>query len=158
LQYKYTRGSWDRVEKWGWLVGFANRTITPTWGTSGAMTVADVVHNWRDPLVVAVGPEPGATAFDVNGPITATFNRPLDPATVNAATVRVNDGAVTGTVAWISPTVYFTPAVPLDPHGRYQVRLTGGLRDAEDGVPLQREVTWIFGWHRVYLPLALQRN
>ncbi|HHS98165.1 MAG TPA: hypothetical protein ENK08_09800, partial [Chloroflexi bacterium] len=60
LRYKYTRGSWDRVEKWGWLVGLANRTITPTWGTSGAMTVADVVHNWRDPLAVAVGPEPGA--------------------------------------------------------------------------------------------------
>ncbi|MFN3763167.1 MAG: Ig-like domain-containing protein, partial [Anaerolineae bacterium] len=150
-EYKYTRGSWDRVEKWGALVGFANRAVTPTWGTDGTMTVTDVVYNWRDPLVVAVSPAPGATSFSPTGPITATFSRALDPTTVTSQTVRVNGGAVTGTVAWVSPTVLFTPAVPLNPHGRYQVRLTRGQKEAEDGVALQREVVWEFGWWQVYL-------
>ncbi|MGB9871949.1 MAG: alpha amylase N-terminal ig-like domain-containing protein [Anaerolineae bacterium] len=161
-EYKYTRGTWDRVEKWGAIVGFANRVVTPTWGADGTMTVEDVVHNWRDPLVVAVFPPPGATSFSPAGPITATFSRALDPATVTSLTVRVNDGAVTGTVGYISPTagvsatVLFTPAVPLDPRGLYRVRLTTGLKDAEDGVPLQREYVWEFGWRQVYLPLVLR--
>ncbi|RME37092.1 MAG: hypothetical protein D6793_04745, partial [Thermoflexia bacterium] len=120
-EYKYTRGSWDRVEKWGAIVGFANRVVTPTWGADGTMTVEDVVHNWRDPLVVAVSPPPGATAFHPAGPITATFSRALAPATVTTQTVRVNDGAVTGTVGYISPTaglsatVLFTPGRPAEP-------------------------------------------
>jgi hypothetical protein len=127
------------------------------------MTVTDVVYNWRDPLVVAVSPAPGATSFNPSGPITATFNRDLNPATVTTGTVRVNGGAVTGTVGYISPTagisatVLFTPAVPLDPRGFYRVQLTTGLRDAEDGVPLQREFVWEFGWRwRVYLPLVMR--
>ncbi len=155
-EYKYTRGSWDRVEKWGAIVGFANRVITPTWGATGWMTVTDAVYNWRDPLVVAVSPAPGALSFNPAGPITATFNRALNPATVTTATVRVNDGAVTGTVGYIGETVYFTPTVPLNPHGRYQVRLTTGLKDAEDGVSLQREYIWEFGWRQVYLPVVLR--
>jgi glycosidase len=164
-EYKYTRGSWDRVEKWGPITGFANRVVTPTWGTDGTMTVTDVVYNWRDPLVVAVSPAPGATSFNPSGPITATFNRALNPATVTTETVRVNGGAVTGTVGYISPTagisatVLFTPAVPLDPRGFYRVQLTTGLRDAEDGVPLQREFVWEFGWRwRVYLPLVMRNG
>ena len=162
-EYKYTRGTWDRVEKWGTLVGFANRVVTPTWGADGTMTVEDVVYNWRDPLVVAVSPAPGATSFDPADPITATLNRALAPTTVTPLTVRVNDGAVTGTVGYIGPTagvsatVLFTPAVPLNPYGFYQVRLTTGLKDAEDGVSLQREYVWEFGWRwRLYLPLVMR--
>lgn len=162
-QYKYTRGSWDRVEKWGALVGFANRVITPTWGATGWMTVTDEVYNWRDPLVVAVFPAPGATVFPVGGPITATFSRALSPTTVTTLTVRVNGGAVTGTVGYLAPaagasaTVLFTPAVSLDPHGRYRVELTAGLRDAEEGIPLQRPVAWEFGWWQVYLPVVMRK-
>ncbi|MGQ9710362.1 MAG: alpha amylase N-terminal ig-like domain-containing protein [Anaerolineae bacterium] len=161
-QYKYTRGTWNTVEKWGALVGFANRVVTPTWGTTGWMTVTDGVSNWRDPLVVAVSPPPEATAFPSDGPITATFNRALDPATVTTATVRVwalpGGAPVEGTVAWLSPTVSFTPAAPLAPYGRYRVELTGGLRDAEDGIPLQRPVVWEFGWRQVYLPVVMRGN
>jgi len=154
LQYKYARGTWDQVEKWGWLTGFANRAITVTYGITGAMTANDVVYNWRDPLVVAVNPPNGATSFSPGGPITAAFSRGLAPATVNATTVLVNDGAVIGTVGYVSPTVYFTPTAPLDPHGYYRVRLTSGIKDAEDNIPLQREYTWEFGWQRLYLPLV----
>lgn len=161
-QYKYTRGSWDRVEKWGTLVGFANRVITPTWGTGGVMTVTDVVYNWRDPLVVAVFPAPGATVFPVDGPITATFSRALDPTAMTTRTVWVNGGAVTGTIGYLPPTagvsatVLFTPVVSLDPHGRYRVELTAGLQDAEEGIPLQRPVAWEFGGWQVYLPVVMR--
>jgi len=160
LQYKYTRGNWDRVEKWGWLVGLTNRVITPTYGATGAMTVTDIVYNWRDPLVVSVYPPAGATSFEASGPITATFSRGLDPTTVDASSVLVNGGAVTGSVGYVSPTVYFTPALPLDPAGYYQVQLTTAIRDLEDGIPLQRAYLWSFGrppaGYTVYLPLVLR--
>ncbi|MBN1954607.1 MAG: Ig-like domain-containing protein [Anaerolineae bacterium] len=152
-QYKYTRGSWQRVEKWGWLSGYANRTVTVTYGADGTMAVDDVARNWRDPLVVSVYPPPGGTSFDPSGVITATFNRGLDPATVDETTVLVNGGAVLGAVSYVSPTVTFAPDAPLDPNGQYAVRLTTGIRDGEDEVPLQAEYAWTFGRRRVYLPV-----
>ncbi len=160
LQYKYTRGSWERVEKWGWLVGYANRELTVTYGAGGAMTVSDVIYNWRDPLVVSVYPPGGATTFDPNDPITATFSRGLDPSTVNTATVLVNGGAVTGVVTYVSPTVRFQPGAPLDPQRYYQVELGTGIREESEGIPLQRTYPWAFGrppvLYRIHLPLVLR--
>jgi len=158
LEYKYTRGNWDRVERWGWLIGYANREITVTYGATGAMTVTDIGHDWRDPLVVSVYPPSGSTSFSTDAVITATFNRALNPATVDETSVRVNGGAVTGTVGYISPTVYFTPDMPLDPQGVYQVELTTAIREAIDGVPLQRAYYWAFGEpqesYSIFLPLV----
>jgi alpha-glucosidase len=41
VQYKYTRGSWERVESWGEIVGTANRSIMITYGETGAQLVDD---------------------------------------------------------------------------------------------------------------------
>jgi len=161
LEYKYTRGNWDRVEKWGWLEGYANREITVDYGANGDMTVTDVVYNWRDPLVVAVYPPSGTTAFSPSIVITATFSRALDPATVDTSSVLLNGGAVTGTVGYISPTVYFTPAAPLDPAIDYHVELTTDIQDADESIPLQRASSWAFGepeedLYSIYLPMVLK--
>lgn len=147
LQYKYTRGNWDRVEKWGALTGYANRSVTTAYGATGAMTVTDTVYNWRDPLVVSVNPPHGATAWDANTFITATFNRGLAPASVTTATVLVtaNGAPLAGSLSYISPTVYFSPAAPLALPGQYMVTLTTGIRDGEDNISLQKAFRWSFG-------------
>ncbi|MBU1746228.1 MAG: Ig-like domain-containing protein [Chloroflexi bacterium] len=156
LQYKYTRGSWDKVEKWGWLTGFANRELTVEYGATGAMTVNDTAHNWRDPLVVSVDPPAGATIFDPDDPIVATFSRGLNPTTVSTQTVLVNGGAILGVVSYVSPTITFTPSAPLDAHGRYEVQLTTGIKEAEEGIALQETYIWSFGWWKIWLPLAFK--
>ncbi len=41
VQYKYTRGNWDKVEHWGEIVGLTSRTVTITYGTTGTQVVDD---------------------------------------------------------------------------------------------------------------------
>jgi hypothetical protein len=48
LEYKYTRGSWDYVEKGAACEEIANRTATIVYGTDGTMTLEDTVLNWRN--------------------------------------------------------------------------------------------------------------
>lgn len=48
IEYKYTLGSWDFVEKDVACGEIANRTLTLTYGTTGVMTVNDVISNWRN--------------------------------------------------------------------------------------------------------------
>jgi hypothetical protein len=47
-QYKYTRGTWDAVEKDDACAEIANRTITVSFGDGGTAQVADTVAKWRD--------------------------------------------------------------------------------------------------------------
>lgn len=47
-QYKYTRGSWDAVEKDSGCGEIPNRTFTVTYGSDGTQRLDDVVGKWRD--------------------------------------------------------------------------------------------------------------
>jgi hypothetical protein len=47
-QYKYTRGSWEAVEKDAGCGEIPNRTVTVTYGTDGTMLVTDETQKWRD--------------------------------------------------------------------------------------------------------------
>ena len=47
-QYKYTRGSWEAVEKDGGCGEIPNRTVPVTFGDDGTQLVEDVVAKWRD--------------------------------------------------------------------------------------------------------------
>jgi hypothetical protein len=48
IEYKYTRGSWDAVEKDDDCAEIANRTLTTVYGGEGVQEVADRVEKWRD--------------------------------------------------------------------------------------------------------------
>jgi hypothetical protein len=48
LQYKYTRGSWDAVEKDEGCAEIANRTVTADFAGDGTAGVEDTVAKWRD--------------------------------------------------------------------------------------------------------------
>jgi chitodextrinase len=47
LEYKYTLGSWDFVEKGAACDEIANRQLTLTYGSNGNQTANDTVLNWR---------------------------------------------------------------------------------------------------------------
>jgi glycosidase len=47
IEYKYTLGDWDHVEKDGACGEIGNRLLTLSYGASGNQTVADTVGNWR---------------------------------------------------------------------------------------------------------------
>jgi glycosidase len=48
IEYKYTLGSWDYVEKGAACEELANRQLTLTYGTTGTQAVNDTVANWRN--------------------------------------------------------------------------------------------------------------
>ncbi len=48
IEYKYTLGSWDYVEKGTACDEIANRQLTLTYGVSGVQIVNDSVANWRN--------------------------------------------------------------------------------------------------------------
>jgi glycosidase len=48
IEYKYTLGSWDFVEKGASCDELANRTLTLNFGSSGTQIVNDTVLNWRN--------------------------------------------------------------------------------------------------------------
>ena len=48
IEYKYTLGSWDFVEKGPACEEIANRTLTLDYGSDGNQLVADTVPNWRN--------------------------------------------------------------------------------------------------------------
>jgi len=48
LEYKFTLGSWDFVEKDGACGEIANRQVTLSYGSSATHVVNDTVPNWRN--------------------------------------------------------------------------------------------------------------
>jgi hypothetical protein len=50
LEYKYTLGDWEHVEKDGGCGEILNRQLTLSYGTTGTQTVSDTVLNWRNVL------------------------------------------------------------------------------------------------------------
>jgi glycosidase len=50
LEYKYTLGAWELVEKDGACGEIANRQLTLSYGSSGTQAVNDTVPNWRNVL------------------------------------------------------------------------------------------------------------
>jgi hypothetical protein len=48
IEYKYTLGSWDYVEKDNGCAEIVNRTLTLNYGATGTQAVNDTVINWRN--------------------------------------------------------------------------------------------------------------
>ena len=48
IEYKYTLGDWDHVEKDNVCGEIANRMLTLSYGSTGMQTVNDTVLNWRN--------------------------------------------------------------------------------------------------------------
>lgn len=48
LEYKYTLGDWEHVEKDGACGEIANRQLTLSYGATGTQTVSDTAENWRN--------------------------------------------------------------------------------------------------------------
>jgi glycosidase len=165
LQYKYTRGSWDTVESWGSIVNINNRHVIIEYGIGGTMLVdntgtnweddddhVDAVRYWRDPLVVDVYPEPGATEVPIRGTtIRVTWSVPMAPGT-GFEVINPQGRAVAGTFGYddATMTTIFTPAHPLAPVGTYSVtvrdQISVGVPGGDSGLQ-QAPFIWAFSTH-----------
>src|ERR1700722_9829304 len=98
------------------------------------------------PLVVTVTPANAATAVPVASVLTATFNKAMNPTSINTSTFTVTGPAgitVTGTVTYSGTTATFTPTTLLAPNSMYTATITTGAKDAL-GAALASNFVWSF--------------
>ncbi len=102
-------------------------TSSFTTGASGAADTSLV-------SVVSFSPTNGTTGVPVNTSIVVTFNKNVDPRTINNTTVAISDGnasfaVLAGNYAVNGAVVTFTPVSPLPGSATIQVLVNGGILD-----------------------------
>lgn len=98
-----------------------------------------------NPIVVSTDPPDGAKNVVLNKVITAVFNKSMDPATINATTFLLKQGAtaIAGTVTYSGRTATFTPTAPLTGNTVYTGTITTGAKDSS-GNALSANYVWNF--------------
>ncbi len=102
------------------------------------------------PAVTATVPVANATGISITSSITATFNEPLDAATVNATSALLQAGTtlIPATVSYSSTNrrITITPTMPMAARTVYTVTLKGGSSGIKDlvGNPIATDYTWSF--------------
>ncbi len=138
-------------------LGAPRRSRRPwRWGLAAASVVAGVALAavLSLPRVTATYPAPGAARVSSRAPIRITFNRPMQPASLNAS-LQFNPPH-TGTQTWAGQQLIFTPSLPWPEKSGVTVTLTGG--QSAGGLPLLEKPTWSFtiaGQRLAYLTGAI---
>lgn len=126
-------------------------TATVTTGAkdpSGNALAADYTWTFTTstiPTVLSTDPANGAIDVPLNKVITALFSKAMDPATINALTFTVFQGAtqVFGTVTYAGNTASFTPSVLLGDSKVYTATITTGAKDPT-GNSIPANYVWNF--------------
>src|SRR5581483_7884049 len=88
--------------------------------------------------VISTDPPNGASTGSEN-PVTVTFSKEMDPATLTSATFKIS--GITGMVTSSGKTASFTPADDFAPQAAYTATVTTGAKD-KDGNPLVSDYSW----------------
>ena len=133
VEYKYTRGSWETVEKEAdGNSEIPNRSLTVDYGGDGTQLVLDTVENWRDPIVTAFSPGDGAAGVPLGSGIIVAWNQAM-PATTSFS-VSSDMGPVAGSFDYDpgTSTLIFTPDALLAVETAYTVEVSGQTDVAGD--------------------------
>jgi hypothetical protein len=111
------------------------------------------------PVVIATDPVNNATGVPLNKIITATFNMPMNPLTLNGTTFTVRQGAnaVAGIVTYSGTTAYFTPAAPLTANTLYTATITTGAQNTV-GTSLANNYVWTFTTGTLTAPTVISTD
>lgn len=103
------------------------------------------------PAIASLNPGDGWSGVAASAAVVATFNEPLDPSTVNAATFELRDSSGSGVPGDViyDPTLMrakFVPQSLLDHLEAYTATIWGGPGGVSDlaGNPLEADRTWTF--------------
>lgn len=96
------------------------------------------------PVVVTTTPVAGGSGVPKNAVITATFNVPMDPTTLNETTFTLS-GGVTGSVTYdpAARTATFTPSQPLAFNQQFTAKIAAGVNSLGN-IPTSADITWSF--------------
>lgn len=105
------------------------------------------------PLVLTTSPTPNETGVVLNKVVSATFNMPMDPATINTSTFTLKQGTttITGVVTYSGNTALFTPNANLTANTVYTATITTGAHNMA-GVALASNYFWNFTTGAIVAP------
>jgi hypothetical protein len=110
-----------------------------------SFTTEGDVTDVTPPAVTSVVPANNATSVDAGSTLKVIFSETMDPATMNAANISLEQGTVPvpGTVAFSGVTATFKPVAALTPNTVYTGTVTTAVKDAA-GNPMATVFTWSF--------------
>lgn len=109
-------------------------------------------YNWSfttgatlQPRVLATTPTANETDVVLNKVIRATFNMPMNPASINGATFTLKQGttAIQGVVTYVGNNAFFTPNSNLSPNLVYTATITTAAENTA-GVSIAANYVWSF--------------
>ncbi len=137
-------------------VALVSNTIYSALITTGAKNLAGVsiaanyewnftTGNTTAPIVIATDPIHNENGVVLNKVISATFNMPMDMATLTTVTFTLKIGTlpVSGIVTYSGLTAYFTPTVNLSSNTNYIATITTGAKNVA-GVSMASNYVWNF--------------
>lgn len=97
------------------------------------------------PAVILTDPAEGASDVMLNKAVTAVFSTAMNPATINAASFKLMQGAtpVAGAVSYAGTTATFTPAAAFLPNTVYSATIATLAKDMA-GNAMIKDTTWSF--------------
>jgi hypothetical protein len=118
--------------------------------TTSSVVPSDVTP----PTVISTDPVNNATGVQPTKQITATFSEAMNPATINATTFLLKNGAIpiSGVVTYSGVTATFSPSALLDSSVVYTATITTGAKDIA-GNAVVSNYQWNF---TILLPIAVQ--
>lgn len=111
------------------------------------------------PLVISTSPTTNESAVVLNKVLSATFNMPMDPATLNTTSFTLKQGAttITGVVTYAGNSAFFTPIVNLTASTIYTATITTGATNLA-GTPLASNYVWNFTTGTIVAPIVLSTS
>jgi len=97
------------------------------------------------PIVISTNPANLDTGVALNKIITATFNMPMNPSTLNASTFTLYQGTtqIVGAVNFSGTTAFFDPTVDLKPNTQYVATISTGAKNPQN-VGIGSNYVWTF--------------
>lgn len=110
------------------------------------------------PQVIATNPLTNATNIPLAQVITATFNEPINPATITASSFTVEGNSLlAGTISYAGETATFLPTTPLIPNTTYIAKISTAVKDLK-GNALQTDYIWTFSTGAIVQPLVISTS
>ncbi|WP_445458290.1 Ig-like domain-containing protein [Flavobacterium sp. HNIBRBA15423] len=108
------------------------------------------------PVVISTSPTSDETGVVLNKVVSATFNMPMNPSTINATTFTLKEGTntITGVVTYSANTAFFTPNINLTANTVYTATITAGAENMAS-VGLSSDYVWNFTTGTIIAPRVI---
>jgi len=123
-------------------------------------------YNWTfstgatlQPRVVSTTPTNNETGVVLNKIVTATFNMPMNPATINGASFTLKQGttSIPGAITYSGTTAFFTPTSNLMANTIYTATITTGAQNLA-ATPIASNYVWEFTTGTIIAPRVISTS